>query len=958
MSINPAALLSSQKRRLIKLTVQTESDYELVLDSFTGSESISEPFSFELALLSRDPFLELKTLIDQPTLLEIELVDGAQRNLHGHITAFNHLKSDGGLSYYSATLSPWLWYLSQRIDSRIFQDCTVLDVLNTVFAHYGALAVFRFDLAQPSALRVHSCITQFNETDQQFVRRLLEEEGLLFYFEHTAKGHTLVVSDYSHSLTPLAQQPIIRFHQEALPASADTISEWTAHRLRQSDAIRIPTFDYKQASAWELSDMRSLSAANERLALEHYVFAGQHSAGSSDEAARRVVWRAEALHALGKTFRGVSNCRAMVPGYTFELTQHPRHEGQLLPDRRQQPEPRTSVKEFLLLCVQHSGRNNYLNDDDEAVYRNTFTCLRRHIPYRPACETPRPVMAGPLTAIVVGEKGLGEVQTDEWARVKVRFHWQREQPDETGTDKRHAQDTAWLRVSQPSAGEGFGHQFMPRIGQEVVVSFVAGDINRPLVTGAVYNSAHRSPRFSNAGDYKPLPGNNALSGIKTKEHQGAGYSELLFDDTPGELRTRLATDHQDSALNLGKLTTPRNEGKAQPLGNGAELRTNAAIALRAAQGLLLSTYAKHQAQDNQLGREALLELLERCADLFKSLGETATAQGAQVLDHAGIDRLQQSLKQWPAPDSSASGEPLIALTGEAGIVSATPASQAHYAGENFDTTAQDHLQMTSGAAMRLHAGKGISAFAQDEGISAIANRGKVLVQAQDDDIALNAQKNLHASAAEGEIVLTAPTIRLVADDGSYVKIGGGIEIGTSGSAIVHAADHDWVGAKTDSVAMPVFGRQAADQRLLFHYPGHTGDSSRLATDHEYKINLEDGTDVSGVTDSTGLTQIVERQVMHKASVAAVRAPQLQLLSGSRAGPSGNQTDKYSEQFHVVTPGAEHLPKAGQRYRISAADGRVWEGVTDADGLTERVYTDAPVALTFETLRDNDGEVIQ
>lgn len=958
MDFNPAALLSSQKRRLIKLTVPTESDYELVLDSFDGTESVSEPFSFELALLSHDPFLELKTLIDQPALLEIELADGARRDLHGHITAFNHMKSDGGWSYYSATLSPWLWYLGQRTDSRIFQDCTVLDVLHTIFAHYGALAVYRFDLLQPSSLRVHSCITQFNETDQQFARRLLEEEGLLFHFEHSPQGHTLVVTDWSPSLKPLAQQPVIRFHQEALPASADAISEWTAHRQRQSDAICIPAFDYKQAVTWERSDTCSLNAANEGLPLERYVFAGQYSAGSFDDSRRRVGWRADALHALGKTFRGVSNCRAMVPGHTFELTQHPRHDGQPWTAHGQQRAPRNSVKEFLLLSVQHSGRNNYLNDGDEAVYRNTFSCIRRDVPYRPLCKTPRPVVAGPLTAIVVGEKALGEVQTDEWARVKVRFHWQREQPDEPNIDKRHAQDTAWLRVSQPSAGEGFGHQFLPRIGQEVVVSFVAGDINQPLITGAVYNRAHRSPRFSDTGDYKPLPGNNALSGIKTKEHQGTGYNELLLDDTPGQLRTRLATAHQDSALNLGKLTIPRDQGKAQPLGNGAELRTNAAIALRAAQGLLLSTYARHQAQDNQLGRETLLDLLGQCADLFKSLGETATAQGAHVLDHAGIDRLQQSVKQWPAPDSSASGEPLIALTAEAGVVSATPASQAHYAGENFDTTAQDHLQLTSGAAMRLHAGKGISAFAQDEGIRAIANRGKVLVQAQDNDIALNAQKNLHASAAEGEIVLTAPTIRLVADDGSYIKIGGGIEIGTSGKATIFASEHDGVGPKTDSVAMPGFGRQAADQRLLFHYPGHTGESSRLATGHEYKISLEDGTDVSGVTDSTGLTQIVERQVMHKANVSAVRASEMQLASDSSADSGGDQADKYSEQFHVVTPGAEHLPKAGQRYRISAADGRVWEGVTDADGLTERVYTNAVVALTFETLGDTDGEVIE
>ncbi|RMQ77076.1 DUF2345 domain-containing protein, partial [Pseudomonas viridiflava] len=147
------------------------------------------------------------------------------------------------------------------------------------------------------------------------------------------------------------------------------------------------------------------------------------------------------------------------------------------------------------------------------------------------------------------------------------------------------------------------------------------------------------------------------------------------------------------------------------------------------------------------------------------LGETAAARGGQAVDVQGIDALRQSLNQWPAPDSNGLGDPVLAMTAAAGIASATPRSQVHYAGEHHDTTAQNNLQLTSGAAMHLQAGKGLSAFAQDAGISAIANRGKVLVQAQEDDIALNAQKNLHVSAVEGEVVITAPTIRLVADDG-------------------------------------------------------------------------------------------------------------------------------------------------------------------------------------------------
>ncbi len=954
---DPRAPLSSQKHRLIKLSVQTESYHELLLDSFSGREAISEPFSFQLSLLSKDARLELKTLVGQPALLEVELADRSSRCIHGYLSGFSYLKSDEHISHYTATLSSWLSHLSLRIDSRIFQNQTVREVLHTVFSHYGAQVSYRFE-CYAYELQPHSCITQFNETDEQFVRRLLEAEGLLFYFEHSVDGHTMVISDWSQRCKPLERQPVIEFHKQAVCGMGDTISTWAAHRRQQSDKISVQTVNYKLNASDAQSDTAYLNEKARRDEYERYEFLGQYSPGDSHTAWKRVERRSAALHALSKTFEGASNCRAMMPGYTFELQGHPRHD-QFVSLENGHPAhrrpPRTTVREFLLLSVQHDGHNNYLNDD-AAVYGNTFTCLRNHLEYWPQCLTPRPVMPGPLTATVVGKEGLGEVQTDEWARIKVRFHWQRQQPNEPSREGHPAQDTAWLRVAQPSAGRNFGHQFMPRVGQEVVVNFIAGDINMPLVTAVVYNAYHCSPRFSDAEGARQLPGNNALSGVKTKEHNGDGYNELVFDDTAGELRARLASTHQHSALNLGKLSTPRSDGKAEPLGHGAELRTHAAIALRAAQGLLLTTYARHQAQDQQLGREALLDLLDQCADLFKSLGQTAATQGAQALDPAGIDGLRQALGQWPAPDSSAPGEPVIAVTGEAGIVSATPGSHVHYAGENHDTTAQDHLQMSSGATMHLQAGKGISAFAQDAGISAIANRGQVRVQAQDDDISLNAQKNLHASAAEGEIVLTAPVIRLVADDGSYIRIGGGVEIGTSGSAIVHAADHDWVGPKTDSVAMPAFGREPASQRLLFHYPGHADDAARLATEHNYKIDLEDGTRLQGLTDSSGLTQLVERDAMHKARVEALRSREQSAAASGRSVGAGESD--FSEQFQLVSNGDEHLPIVGQAYRITTADGQVWVGVTDAEGMTERVYTDTQVKLGIEALRGNDGEIIE
>lgn len=844
--MNLTQVFAPQNRRLIKFVTGVNEEQTLLLEHFSGTEALSTLFSFELSLICQNARLELKSLIGQPAHLEIELADGGARYIHGHITHFNLLGSDGGVARYSAKLSPWLWMLTRRFDSRIFQEQTVETVIRKVFDHYDGLAAFEFRLHAP--LKSHSYITQYRETDLSFVMRLLEQDGLFFYFDHTKDGHHLIITDQSQSLEALAEQPQIRYHSASVTETDDSITQWHGHRVLQSAKMTTQTFDYKQPRNPLPIHMASLNQQGDTPPYEVYDFFGAYSHGLPEHGERLVRQRLEAMEVQGKIFTGNSNCRAMRPGFTFELTQHFDHDVGPAEDRQ-----------FLLMSVEHQGRNNYLSDEP-AGYTNEFVCIRRKIPYRHPLTVPRPTIGGPLSAIVIGPEGE-EVFTDEMARIQVRFHWQRGDAQPQGT--------TWVRVAMPSAGSGFGHQFLPRIGQEVLVTFLAGDIDRPVVTSVLYNADQTPPRFSKASG---LPGNRALSGIQTQEHKGRGFNELLFDDTPGALRARVATTHNATALNLGKLTEPRTDGQAQPRGNGAELRTDAAIALRAAQGMLLTTYARQDATGSQLDREELLKLLDECGELFKTLGQTAAARGGAAVDSQGIDALRQSLNQWPAPGSNSPGEPLLATAAQAGITSATPRSQLHYAGANHDTTAQDHLQLTSGAAMRLQAGKGISAFAQDDGISAIANRGKVLVQAQEDDITLNAQKNLHLSAAEGEVVITAPTIRLVADDGSYIKIGGGVEIGSQGKVMVHASDHDWVGAKTDSAQVPAFNRDPAAQRLAFHYPGHADDSARMAVDHAYQIKLEDGSTVQGLTDASGLTERVEREVMHQAQVAAMRGP--------------------------------------------------------------------------------------
>lgn len=357
------------------------------------------------------------------------------------------------------------------------------------------------------------------------------------------------------------------------------------------------------------------------------------------------------------------------------------------------------------------------------------------------------------------------------------------------------------------------------------------------------------------------------------------------------MRARLASTPFASELNLGALSTPRVDGQAQPRGAGAELRTDAALALRATHGILITSYARELAQGGQLDRQELLALLENCAELFRGLGQTATQRGASSSDPQGLAQLHQGLREWPeaAESGESEGAAVVALAAEAGVVSATPASQLHYAGGNHDVVARDAVQSVSGGSTRLQAGHGLSLYAQDQDMQLIANRGNLLLQAQAADIQMQAQQNLQLVASEGEVVISAPRIRLVADDGSYLRIGEGIELGTPGTAVVHADTHDWRGPKTDSTNVPAFGRDPATQQHRFHYEG---DVAAAAAGIDYRVALEDGEEVRQQADSDGGGERVQRESMQRLKVS-VKATAID-ASGEAAAAAPGQTETPQE----------------------------------------------------------------
>ncbi len=493
------SLLSPQNRRLFKFnTFAQNNEEDLLLEHFSGSEGLSRLYQFDLALLSQRSDVKLKSLIGRPATVEIELADGTSRYINGYINRFSTQGSDGGYVRYSALLGPWLWMLTCRFDSRIFQDKTVQDVVSEVFAGFGSLAKYEFRLNK--ALKPYSYITQYRESDFNFIQRLLENEGLFYYFEHTADAHVMIITDDSSTLLPLPEQPQIRFHSASVTETADSITQWHASRQLQSGKIAVRTFDYRQPRNFLPVTMQSLNEQGDVDKFEIYDFPGQYTHGTYEAGENLVRNRIEALELVGKTFYGDSNCRAMKPGYTFELTQHYVHDSGDAEDRQ-----------FLLLSVEHRGSNNYLTGD-QAGYHNKFVCVRRKIAFRPQLSTRKPLINGPQTAIVVGPPGE-EIFTDELGRVKLQFHWDR-------LGQFNDQSSCWVRVAQSGASGGFGSIQIPRVGDEVVVVFLDGNPDRPLIMGSLYNSTN-TPPWS-------LPANKTQSGFLTRSMKGDGGTANFF----------------------------------------------------------------------------------------------------------------------------------------------------------------------------------------------------------------------------------------------------------------------------------------------------------------------------------------------------------------------------------------------------------------------------------------------
>ncbi|WIX32094.1 type VI secretion system tip protein TssI/VgrG [Salinicola sp. JS01] len=555
----------SQSQRLLQLDLPgAPGGVALIPHRLVGEERVCEPFAYTLDCISQQNDIELKTLMAQPARLSILQADGSYRPLHGLVYDAALLGEDGGVSYYQLTLVPWLRMLELGRDNRIFQNASVVDILTDVFADFPpAAGRWRFDLRRDYPTRSY-CV-QYRESDLNFISRITEEEGLWYYIEQSDDGHCVVFTDDTDTTAPVSPQAI-RFHRQDATETEDALTHWGGTRTQQPTRVSLGSFDYKQPALAKRTGLGTINDQGNLPPRELYDYAGEYYYRGVERGERLAENRLEALESQAKRFHGAGGARQLQAGRWFELTQHPLHDAGGEAERTflllgvivhaENVLPVSAHLKTLPGSLQprlDAARRAHGIDDPEASTGDDTTDVRRvgtgHFlvdleaqrrsqPYRHPLTHPRPVIGGPQTATVVGPEGE-EIHTDEWGRVKVQFHWDRQgQHDE--------QSSCWLRVASSSAGAGHGYIRLPRVGEEVLTEFLEGDPDRPLITGSLYNGQNSHPWG--------LPDSKTCSGFRSKTYQGSGFNALRFDDQTDQEQIWLHAQKNFDLLTLNDRT--------------------------------------------------------------------------------------------------------------------------------------------------------------------------------------------------------------------------------------------------------------------------------------------------------------------------------------------------------------------------------------------------------------------
>jgi len=527
----PSAL--GQEQRTASFSTPAGKD-EFTLIKFEANEALSELFTYNIEATSKTENADLQSIMSEKCSIKFTLKNKSERVLNGTLVDAQWLGQQDDLYIYRFTLRPWLWLLSQRADCRIFKNKTALDIIKEIFKKEGSAS---FDDRTSETLQPIDYCVQYRETDLDFVLRLMEQYGIYYYFKHSDGDHKLVLCDSrsAHDQVTAAAEPSFQGDASAyafvpqgnrFPRSmVEHLTHWSTIRRLRTGKFELKDYDFEKSE----SDLtaRAEEGFPKAKSYEAYDYPAAYTKRDQGEHFARVMAQAEQAQDDRRYAGG--DAASLYPGALMKLCEHPTG---------------AENSEYIVVRATHAfGIQSYRSSGrrDEALYHGSYELQKSDKRFRAPIVTPRPTVYGPHTAKVVGEKNQGEegdIDVDEYGRIWLRFHWDRED----------GSTSCRTRVAQMWAGKGWGGQVIPRIGQEVIVEYIEGNPDLPLVVGAVVNDQHKPP-------YE-LPANKTQSGLKSESTDGAGfsdtYNEIKFEDRKDQevLEIRTEKDHKITVNNI------------------------------------------------------------------------------------------------------------------------------------------------------------------------------------------------------------------------------------------------------------------------------------------------------------------------------------------------------------------------------------------------------------------------
>ena len=767
--------------RLSELTVTVSSTTELDLSQYVGQSAVFSWFAVSADAIAAQT---------------LEALSGHQayslplRMWHGSVYVVEFISASADQFDYRFTLSSRFAVLKQHITSRLFQNQTVPDIIASLLRkHQYSGNDFRFTLSH--SYPICEYVTQYQESDWDFIIRLCSEEGIFCYFEQSEDKDIWHFADSTSAYQRLEYTVPYRENAGLESVGREVLSEFRMMQQAADTQIRIDDYNYRTATT---SLVAEYMPAHQTAVDGSLIQWGLHHK-TPVEAQQQLQLLRETAECQRIQAQGQSNVVTFMPNLVFKT------------------QPSFNESGWLIISTEHSGSR------DEA-YTNTFTAIPAHLPYRPK-RLPHPKVAGSLNAHVVSPDNYTYAYIDDMGRYRVRLPFDLDEWSPGG-------DSRPVRLAKPYAGPNYGQHFPLHEGTEVMLSFVQGNPDRPYISGVMHDSKNQE-HVNNEW--------NTRNVIRTWAN-----NKLRMEDKQGQEHIKLATDYQKSQLNLGHIVNQTREKRGDN-GEGFELRTDGWGSVRANKGLLLTSYGQQGAQGNVLNMDETIVQLEHALALAKSLNKAAkTAQNAETSVKSQQNQLSGSLKDLQ--------QSAIIQTAPNGIASATEQSQLHTAQGNIHLISGNETDISAGSNVTVHATQSLNLFAQSEGVKLQANQGKVSIQAQNDEMQINALKDATITSSAGKVVIAAKDEILLTSGGAYIKIANGeVELGMPNICRIRCAGLSVTGAR-EMEYQPEFLPKSGVYRLRFHM---LDDDNQPYVNTRYKIKFPNYQFYEGVTDENGYT---------------------------------------------------------------------------------------------------------